>query len=290
MIKPTSAQRRSIQWPDNKKLCVTFTVALEAFNKEGSFKKQPGLAVNLHSISHANYGGRVGIWRLMEIMERQDVKSTILLNGLAAQRWPEAVRSLGGLGHEIAGHGMTNEVHMTALSADGQRNEVRQVRSLVETITGQRPIGWMGPGGGMHTIETLGILASEGLTWSGDQCDDDVPYVVEAGGGPIVIIPKLWFHNDKNVWNMGATSGHTAFEAFKEGFDFAYAEAKNGRHGRVDATVHAEYSGRPYLAPTFEKMIQYVHSFGDEVWIATCAEMADHTRKTKPVEAYDPFS
>lgn len=255
MSKVPTAYRRSIRWPDDKKLCVTFTIALEAFNKEGSFKKWPGLDVNLHSISHSNYGGRAGIWRLMEIMERNDVRSTILLNGLAAQRWPEAVKTLHSLGHELAGHGMTNEIHMTALSTGRQREEVRQVRSVVEAVTGCPPVGWMGPGGGMHTLETLGILASEGFSWSGDQCDDDVPYVVEQDGNAIVIIPKLWFHNDKNVWNMGATSGHTAFEAFKEGFDYAYSEARNGRPGRVDATVHAEYSGRPYLAPNFDRMI-----------------------------------
>jgi peptidoglycan/xylan/chitin deacetylase (PgdA/CDA1 family) len=289
MSKVPTAHRRSIVWPDNKKLCVTFTVALEAFNKEGSFKRWPGLEVNLHSVSHANYGGNAGIWRLMEIMERQDVRSTILLNGLAAQRWPESVKTLHALGHELAGHGMTNEILMTSLSAEGQRNEVRQVSSIIESLVAWRPVGWQGPGGGLHTLDTLAILVSEGFMWSGDQCDDDVPYVVEVGGGRIAIIPKLWSYSDRNVWNNGATSGHIALESFKEGFDFALEEARRGRPGRVDATVHAEYTGRPYLAPRFEKIIEYVRSFEDEVWVATHAEMADHALKTQSVEKYRPF-
>jgi peptidoglycan/xylan/chitin deacetylase (PgdA/CDA1 family) len=268
---------------------VTFTVALEAFNKEGTFKPQKGLDVNLHSISHANYGGNAGIWRLMEIMDRAKVKSTVLLNGLAAERWPDAVKALHEAGHEIAGHGMTNEILMTDLSPEEQRAEARKVADVIESVIGQRPTGWMGPGGGMHSVETLGIIASEGFTWSGDQCDDDAPYVVKPAGDPIVIIPKLWFYNDKRAWDGGASNGLMAFDAFKEGFDFVYEEALRGRPGRVDATVHAEYAGRPYMAPAFEKMIRYVRSFGDDVWIATCNEMADHALRTLQPETYKPI-
>jgi peptidoglycan/xylan/chitin deacetylase (PgdA/CDA1 family) len=290
MTKIAMKRRRTAQWPGNKKLCVTFTVAFEAFNREGSFKRAKGLDVNLHSISHANYGGNAGIWRLMEIMERNDVRSTVVLNGLAAERWPDAVLTLHELGHEIAGHGFTNEVNMTELSPDGERAEVRKVIRAVEAVTGQRPVGWMSPGGGLHTMETMSIIASEGYLWSADQCDDDPPYVVEIDGHRIVVIPKLWFYNDARAWNGGASNGLMAFEAFKEGFDFVYEEALRGRPGRIDATVHAEYAGRPYIAPGFEKMIRYVKSFGDDVWIATCHDMAAYMLKTNlKGEPYRPI-
>ena len=65
--------RRTIEWPDGKMICATFTVAFEAFTKGGHFKRQSGLDVNLASISHSNYGGNVGIWRIMEICERTGV-------------------------------------------------------------------------------------------------------------------------------------------------------------------------------------------------------------------------
>lgn len=81
-----------------------------------------------------------------------------------------------------------------------------------------------------------------------------------------------------------------AFEAFKEGFDFVYQEALRGRSGRIDATVHAEYAGRPYIAPGFEKMIRYVESFGDDVRIATCHDMAAYMLKTNlKGEPYRPI-
>lgn len=108
--------RRTIRWPDNKLLACTFTVALEAFRKSGRFKKTAKLPVNLCSISHANYGGNADIWRILEIIERNHVRAVVFVNGLAAQKWPDAVRALHAAGHEIAGHAISNDVEMVDLT------------------------------------------------------------------------------------------------------------------------------------------------------------------------------
>ena len=109
--------RRTIRWPDDKLVCCTFSVALEAFRKTGRFKMDSRIDVNFSSLSHAEYGGDVGIWRILEILERQNVRAMVLVNSLAAEKWPEAVRALHEAGHEIAGHGTTNEVSMVELDA-----------------------------------------------------------------------------------------------------------------------------------------------------------------------------
>lgn len=281
-------RRPVVPWPDNKKICATFTVAFEAFTHGGHFKKKSS-GVNLVSVSHANYGGNAGIWRILEILERNGVHATIDANGLAVQRWPEAIRALHAAGNEIAGHGTTNDVEMTALSPDEQREEVRNVRRIISDVTGEAPVGWVGPGG-YHTAETLGILADEGYTWSGDQCDDDLPYVVQADGKRIVIIPKHWYFNDWRAWAGGASNGADAVRAFTDAFDFVYEEALRGKMGRIDALVHAELGGRPYMAHAFEKMIKYVKGFEDVVWLPSRAELADYMLRTSThSEAYDPL-
>jgi len=63
--------------------------------------------VNLVSLSHANYGGNAGIWRILEVLERNKVRATVDVNGLAVQKWPDAVKALHEAGNEIAGHGTT---------------------------------------------------------------------------------------------------------------------------------------------------------------------------------------
>ena len=64
----------------------------------------------------------------------------------------------------------------------------------------------------------------------------------------MVIVPKHWFFNDWRAWNGGASSSEMAFQQFKDGFDFVLEEALRGKPGRIDALVHAELGGRPYMA------------------------------------------
>src|SRR5262249_41924613 len=113
----------TLQWPEGRRVCCTFRVAYEAFRKSGRFKKDSKIPVNVASLSHANYGGAVGIWRLMDIFERNAIKATIGANGLAVEKWPDTIKALHHAGHEIPSHRMTNDHHMTDLCPDDQGPE-----------------------------------------------------------------------------------------------------------------------------------------------------------------------
>ena len=66
-------------------------------------------------------------------------------------------------------------------------------------------------------------------------------------------------------------------------------EARRGKPGRVDALVHAELGGRPYMANAFEKMIRYVRAHDDVVWFPTRDEIAAHVLEhTNHIEPYSP--
>jgi peptidoglycan/xylan/chitin deacetylase (PgdA/CDA1 family) len=281
--------RRSIEWPEGKLMCCTFTVAFEYYRKGGRMKKDPKIEVNMASISHVNYGGNAGIWRIMDICERNNVRATIDVNGVAVEKWPEAVKALHEAGHEIASHGITNDISMAELTLEEQRKEIQACTRIVKEVTGQRPVGWVGPGN-LFTEETLGIVAEEGYIWSGDQCDDDIPYVVQVNGRRMVVIPKRWYFNDWRAWGGGTSNGAIAFEGFKQAFDFSYEEALRGRPGQVDALVHAELGGRPHLAGAWERMIKYVKQYEDEVWIPVRREIADYCLSmNQEPEEYKPF-
>src|SRR3954471_6651170 len=127
-------KRPQIEWPDGKKICATLTVAFEAFTRGGHFKKTKSSEVNLVSLSHANYGGNAGIWRILDVLERNNARATADVNGLAAQKWPEAVRALHDAGNEIAGHGTTNDIAMTDLTPEQQRAEICEVNRVVREV------------------------------------------------------------------------------------------------------------------------------------------------------------
>jgi peptidoglycan/xylan/chitin deacetylase (PgdA/CDA1 family) len=282
--------RRTIEWPDGKRIACTFLVAGEAFPNTGRFKFTKGVEPNLASLSHSFYGGQRGIWRLLEIFDRNNVKATIECNGLAMEKWPDAFKAAFDGGHELAGHGYTSEVQMWQLTPDEQRADIRKCQEIVTALTGKPSVGWVGPRG-MQTEETLGILAEEGFKWSGDQCDDDIPYVVEIDGKRICVTPNMWYANDWRAWGNGFRNGETFFQGFKNAFDLILEEALEGRHGRVEGMVHAEMGGRPHLALGFEKMMKYVNQYRDIVWVTTREEIADYCLKTNQhSEEYRPFS
>jgi len=275
MHKGVQWPKPTLHWPDGKLICVTFRVAYEAFRKSGKFKKSPKIPVNLASLSHANYGGAVGVWRLMDIYERHGVKATIGANGLAVEKWPETIKAFHQAGHEIASHGLTNDYHLTDLSPEQQVEEVRGRKKVIQACIGERPLRWAGPGN-FHPAETLGILADEGYSWFGDAFDDDVPYIAEANGRSIAVIPKLNYANDWRAWSNGLGKATTFFEGFRTSFDYIYEEALRGRPGCVDLIVHAELGGRPNIACAVEQMIRHVKQYGDQIWIPTRRELADY--------------
>jgi peptidoglycan/xylan/chitin deacetylase (PgdA/CDA1 family) len=279
-----------LQWPDGKLVCCTFRVAYEAFRKSGRFKRSAKIDVNVTSLSHANYGGAVGIWRLMDLFDRTGIRATIGANGLAVEKWPDTIKTMHLAGHEIAAHGMTNDHDMVELSPEQQRQEVRQCVCVIEDAIGVRPVGWAGPGN-LHTAETLPILADEGYRWFGDAFDDDVPYVAEANGKRIAVIPKLNYANDWRAWSGGLGNASTYFEGFRTSFDFIYQEALRGRAGAMDVIVHAELGGRPNIAVALEDMIRYVKQYQDEVWIPLRREVADYLleQSNLPAEPYRPL-
>ena len=264
-----------LKWPDGKLVCCTFRVAYEAFRKSGKFKKTRSIELNVASLSHAAFGGAVGVWRLMDIFERHGVKATIGANALACEKWPESVRALHAAGHEICSHGTTNDFNMTDLTPDEQRAEIRECTRTIEQCVGERPVGWAGQGN-LHTPETLGLLADEGYRWFGDAFDDDVPYVASVNGKRIAMIPKLNYANDWRAWSGGLGNATTFFEGFRTSFDYIYQEGLRGRAGAIDLIVHAELGGRPNIAAGVEQMIRHVLQHKSEVWIPRRAELADY--------------
>jgi peptidoglycan/xylan/chitin deacetylase (PgdA/CDA1 family) len=289
MHKGVQWPKPTLEWPEGRLICCTFRVAYEAFRNSGRFKKSSKIPVNVASLSHANYGGSVGVWRLAEIFDRHQIKATIGANGLAVEKWPDTIQMLHREGHEIASHGMTNDHHMTDLTPDEQREEVRGCTRVIEQCVGVRPIGWAGPGN-LTTPETLGIVAAEGYRWIGDAFDDDVPYVASVDGRRIAVIPKLNYANDWRAWSGGLGNATTLFEGFKTSFDYMMQEALRGRVGAMDVITHAELGGRPNIACAIEEMIRYVKQYGNDVWIPTRKELADYmlARPGEP-EPYAPL-
>ena len=70
----------------------------------------PGSIPTCCNYSWRDYGVRVGIWRMMEIMERYGVKGTVALNSDVCSEYPRIIEEGKKLGWEWMGHGTTNSI------------------------------------------------------------------------------------------------------------------------------------------------------------------------------------
>ncbi len=281
-----------IQWPKKSKLAVTFTVALELWS-EGQTPIPTQVAkvedakirgakiregtVDIHAIDTVEYGGRRGIWRLIELFERNKIVSTVTVSGRAAEKFPEAVAELHKQGHEIAGHSYAQDVfpflEFPQYGIKSELDNIRKSCSIIESVTGERPVGWF-DSGGARSPDTYKLLCDEGFIWCADASDDDIPYLyANSDGKSMVIIPYQHEINDLSLVLVGKNPPFVYTNCFTDAFDFLYEEGKRGDPKMLSATIHAHILARPWGAGAFENCLKYASRFSD-IWITTRKEMA----------------
>ena len=262
-----------IKLPNNAKIAVSFFVAFETFEKYSQYR-EGGDKPDLASLAYGEYGGKAGIWRIMDVLARNQVKGTIDTNGRIAEDFPAALKELYDGGHEIVGHGWVNDTSLLSLEPAKERELIKRTLDSLASVTGKRPVGWVSPG---HRINdyTFAHFVEEGILWTGDLPGPDIPQHRVINGKPLVIMPRLDYANDLSLIFRAKNPARVYFESFKSAFDCLYAEGQAGSPKLIDALVHAHIGGRPNIIGVFEDCIRYAKGFKD-VWFATKGEIAKY--------------
>lgn len=266
---------RTIAWPGGEAVAMTIGVALEAWDRQS----QVGLAarpgeVDEFSLSYGEYGVRVGVWRLLELFDELGVKVNFSVSGLIAQRHPDLMALIAAQGHDLVGHGWVNDRYMAHGSVEEERAIIRDTLDAVAGATGARPTGWSSPASS-RSDRTNEILLDEGIVWSGDDASDDVPFVIDVGGRPLVVLPKAnMAANDFIHWVMSHNAPSVFAEQFVDTFDTVHAEGLRGRPGWADIVLHCHMAGRPTFIPTIRRVVEHARAH-EHVWWTTKSAMAD---------------
>jgi peptidoglycan/xylan/chitin deacetylase (PgdA/CDA1 family) len=274
-------RRPPIQWPDKAHICICTTIAFEAFRFHGHYTQGPGRGPGKpdhFSLSYAEYGAKVGVWRIFDVLERNGIKATFDTGGLAAEKHPHIVKEMVERGHEVAGHGYANDSYPSDDDLEGELRDIRATAKAIEASTGQRPVGWVSPGS-VGTSKTLEYMVQEGFLWNGDDASDDVPFVREVNGKSLVMLPRINFPtNDLIIWMMPLNPPSAYYDGFKESFEFLYEEGRRGSPKWIDLLLHSDMGGRPALISVFEKALRYAKGF-DHVWFARRRDIAEWVLK-----------
>jgi len=254
-------------WPNGARIAVWVIPNIEHFHIELG----PG-APDVRNHSRRDYGNRVGIWRLMDVLGKHGVRGTVALNGEVGKLYPRIMQACADLKWELMGHGLTNSVMLTGMQEAQESALIAETRAIIESY-GQKMRGWLGPGL-TETFNTIDLLRKNGVEYTCDWVNDDLPYRMNNG---LYSIPYTIELNDMPLFNAPSISIADFLQRIRDAFDVLYEEsAKSPRV--MSIALHPFLIGSPHRIRYLDRALEYI-SGHDKVWFATGSEIIDAYRE-----------
>ncbi len=203
------------------------------------------------------YGMRVGVWRFFELYRRLGIVPTLAINARVCLDYERVAGEARELGWEFMGHSFDQiPIH----KINDQAAMVERSLGVIETFTGSRPIGWLGPGL-TETYETPDILAAAGIRYIGDWVYDDEPTVIKTANGPLVTLPYSVELNDIPMMIVQHHESEYWQRRCCDQFDRLWLEGET-RPRVMAMAIHPYISGQPHRIKYLEEV--YAHINGHE--------------------------
>jgi peptidoglycan/xylan/chitin deacetylase (PgdA/CDA1 family) len=270
--------RPVLQWPNGARLAVWIIPNIEFFpltiGIAGSpYDSRVPAAPTVRAWAQRDYGNRVGIWRIMEVLQKHKIRASPTLNSDICDHHPQIVRAAVELGWEILGHNETNSRWLNQIAPEEEKASIARTLSKIAALAGKKPVGWLGAGLA-ETWNTLDHLIAEGVQYIADWVCDDQPFWMDLGGGKrIVSIPYSYEINDSPFIQTRAGHIDQFVAAIKRQFDTLYAEG--ARSGRVMAIcLHPYLIGVPHRIQGLDEALSYIAAH-DGVWFTTGSEIVE---------------
>lgn len=278
-------QRPRYELPDGARVALWVIPNIEFFglddpmpgNNNERIPRHAALIPQVRAWSQREYGNRVGIWRVMEVLDRYGIRGTVALNSDICDNQPQIIDAAMARGWEMMGHNQTNAVRLNEMPPEQEAESIRATLDRIERATGKRPRGWLSSGLS-ETWNTLDTLADAGLEYIADWTCDDQPFYMTLGEKKLVSIPYSFEINDAPMFYYNKVSTADFEEMIKRQFDTLYREG--AQSGRVMAIcLHPFIIGVPHRIGALDAALEYICSH-DKVWRATGEEIVTHWRQS----------
>lgn len=254
----SAAPGGKVFWPNGAQLVISISMQFEATAQPADAQspfppldpRYPDTVVP----TWYRYGTEEGVPRLLDLFDRQGVKVTSHMVGLAVERNPDLACEVVRRGHEASGHGQT-WAPQYSMTPEEERVSYSQSADLIEKITGQRPVGfnafWM-----RHSKSTLEILQDLGYLYHIDDLARDEPSITPVRGRPFAVVPYTFRNNDLIRFSDPAMTAEGYANDLKAEFDILHAEGANRRR-MMSFSLHDRVGGMPRVVHAAEEFIRY---------------------------------
>jgi len=260
-------------WPGGARVAVLLSYDVDNETVQGLRTGQ----VSIGPLSQGQYGSRVALPRVVELMNEESVPSTFFFPAWSLKLAPEQADLIQESGmHEIGVHGWIHELN-TALDAATEERLLRQAVDAIEEIAGVRPVGYRAPSWN-HSPNTLRIVRDIGFLYESSLMHDDRPYELVQDGEPtgMVELPVEWILDDAPLFNPRGNSymnPRDVMQVWIDEFDKAWEEGT-----MFLLTMHPHIVGHRSRIVALEGLIDHMQERGD-VWFATHADAARYVRE-----------
>jgi peptidoglycan/xylan/chitin deacetylase (PgdA/CDA1 family) len=241
-------------------------------------------------LSRGEFGVRVGIPRLLELLRRKSIHATFFVPAHTAVSFPRSVQQILEDGHEIGSHGYCHESPVSMVNGEEARVLAASVEKLQKVLGANfRPLGYRSPAWDLSS-ESIAILEEHGYLYDSSLMGGDFePYRPRRGDridehgfemGPessLVELPVAWelddypyFHFASKPLNPGLRSTAEVRALWQAEFDYCHQHVHNGV---FTLTNHPEIIGRGPRMAMLEELIDYMKS-KPGVAFSTCGEAA----------------
>jgi allantoinase len=268
-------------WPNAARIAFTVTLMLDYWELEAPKTESPDprivsplgkFAPDWLTWSHRLYGARVGIFRILEVLDQFNLKPSVALGTEAAKRYPELVDALVRRDACFMAHGNYASRRLTSRMTD-ERSAIATARDGVAAAIGQTPKGWCGQDFN-ESADTPALLAAAGFQYTTDWANDDRPYLLGPyAGKTLVAVPPQPEWNDLECMWLRRVTPPVWSANIVEAFDVLHAEGGNV----FNLTLHPWITGQAHRIRYLRDALHQVVG-KPNVWRATTDAVAEAAR------------
>lgn len=256
---------RPATWKNGARFAVTLS-----FDSDHETNELRDGARSINRLAWGQYGNRVGVPRILSLLEKYDVPATFYVPAVSALLYPDEQRRIVAEGHSIGIHGWIHERN-NKLKAEDERDLMLRSLDALEQVTGVRPVGFRSPSADFSP-HTLQIIKELGLIYDSSLAADDDCYELLLEGEPtgIVELPFDWVRDDAVYFMMERfenlrpyTPPSMVFDIFKREMEGAHAEG-----GLFELTMHPHVITNRSRIWIVEELIKYAKTLPGGVWFA----------------------
>jgi allantoinase len=275
--------RPPLRWPDGARVAFCVIVSIEHVEltpPEGTLVPPSVVYMgpwprvwDVPEVGHHEYGNRVGVFRVMKLLDRYGIRATAAMDAAIAQVAPPLVKHCLERNWELIGHGIASSRLISEQMSEAEEREViRTSLDVLEETSGHRPIGWLGADYGEST-RTVRLLAEEGVRYVCDWPNDEQPYLMKVPSKTMVSLPVMLELDEVYTHRRRFIPTPRWAAMVVEAFERLYRDGEES--GRLLVlNLHPWTIGQPFRIKHLEHVLEQV-TRRRGVWVATGGEIVD---------------